>query len=161
MLPDMLGCVWCRRDRWQLDWPGGASSRRSVRSVARLSLLKSLMAKQSDKSLQDELDSLVDLLKQVWPAPTVVLCQALRLTGPLLVSSRSVPWLWKWCNRTPGIASQSEHYCSNPYGRSSLMWQCMCTAVSFGGVHVAVHVCQTGAGAPDLEALRFLWKTHN
>ena len=89
MLPDTLGCVGCRRDRWQLDWPGGASSRRSVRSVARLSPMKSLMAKQSDKSLQDELDGLVDLLKQVWPAPVVVICQALRLTGSLRVCSRA------------------------------------------------------------------------
>ena len=66
-------CARCRRDRWQLDWPGGASSRRSVRSVSRLSALKSLMAKQSDKSLQDELDSLVDLLKQVQPASRIAL----------------------------------------------------------------------------------------
>ena len=54
-----------RRDRWQLDWPGGASSRRSVRSVARLAPLKSLLAKQSDKSLRHYLDALVDLLKRV------------------------------------------------------------------------------------------------
>ena len=61
----MLELVMCRRDRWQLDWPGGASSRRSVRSVARLAPLKSLLAKQSDKSLTHYLDALVDLLKRV------------------------------------------------------------------------------------------------
>ena len=49
--------VMCRRDRWQLDWPGGASSRRSVRSVARLAPLKALLAKQSDKSLRHYLDA--------------------------------------------------------------------------------------------------------
>ncbi|CAK0785347.1 hypothetical protein CVIRNUC_008554 [Coccomyxa viridis] len=54
-----------RRDRWQLDWPGGASSRRSVRSVARLAPLKSLLGKQSDKSLRHYLDALVDLLKRM------------------------------------------------------------------------------------------------
>ena len=65
----MLKLVMCRRDRWQLDWPGGASSRRSVRSVARLAPLKSLLGKQSDKSLQHYLDALVDLLKRVRFSP--------------------------------------------------------------------------------------------
>ena len=44
-----------------------------MRSVSRLSQLKTLMAKQSDKSLRDELDSLVDLLKQVGPALKIML----------------------------------------------------------------------------------------
>ncbi len=48
-----------------------------MRSVSRLSQLKTLMAKQSDKSLRDELDILVDLLKQVWPGPQLFLSSTL------------------------------------------------------------------------------------
>ena len=47
-----------------------------MRSVSRLSPLKSLIAKQSDKSLQDELDGLVDVLKQVLSASRISLSEA-------------------------------------------------------------------------------------
>lgn len=60
------GCG-CRRDssRLELNWPGGAASRRSVRAVAKLSPLKALMASLGDKSLRPHLDALLDLLLQV------------------------------------------------------------------------------------------------
>ena len=53
-----------RRDRTELNWPGGAASRRSVRAVAKLSPLKALMATLGDKSLRPHLDALLDLLLQ-------------------------------------------------------------------------------------------------
>ena len=53
-----------RRDRTELNWPGGAASRRSVRAVAKLLPLKQLMAALGDKSLRAHLDALLDLLLQ-------------------------------------------------------------------------------------------------
>ena len=80
-----------------------------MRSVSRLSQLKTLMAKQSDKSLRDELDSLVDLLKQVGLAPRVVLCQGHCLRGvcPRLVRPSSAIFL-----AGPGARGQLDTECS-------------------------------------------------
>ena len=60
-----------RRDRTELNWPGGAASRRSVRAVAKLLPLKQLMAALGDKSLRAHLDALLDLLMQARAAVTV------------------------------------------------------------------------------------------
>ncbi|BDA46929.1 Serine/threonine-protein kinase AFC2 [Coccomyxa sp. Obi] len=54
-----------RRDKLVLNWPGGAASRRSVRAVAKLSPLKTLMSSLGDKSLRPHLDALLDLLMQM------------------------------------------------------------------------------------------------
>jgi hypothetical protein len=61
-----------RRERTQLNWPGGAASRRSVRAVAKLSPLRALMAALGDKSLRPHLDALADLLLQA-RAPSIAL----------------------------------------------------------------------------------------
>lgn len=81
------GCE-CRRDKLVLNWPGGAASRRSVRAVAKLSPLKTLMSSLGDKSLRPHLDALLDLLMQVSSSGRP--CQISSVWKPL--EHATTPW---------------------------------------------------------------------
>ena len=59
-----------------------------MRAVSRLSSLHSLLAKNSDKSLVEDLDALVDLLRQVSAAKIHALLDSTLHVGPYC----SKPW---------------------------------------------------------------------
>lgn len=56
----------------RLDWPSGASSKKSVKAVAKLRRLRDYLRQHSDATLHEYIDLLMDLVRHVYSTNPLV-----------------------------------------------------------------------------------------